>query len=86
MAEDEAKSLLDAKQLPFADRVAHKNWKVRSEAYDDIKASCQSVFSEEDPVLSQYCKTWLLHTVQSSACTIQARSHHGTQVAYLSRA
>ena len=57
MADDEAKTLSDAKQLPYADRVAHKNWKVRSEAYDDIKGSCQSVFSDEDPVLSQYCKT-----------------------------
>ena len=57
MADDEAKTLSDAKQLPYADRVAHKNWKVTSEAYDDIKGSCQSVFSDEDPVLSQYCKT-----------------------------
>lgn len=60
MAEDEAKALSDAKQMPFPERVAHKHWKVRSEAFDDIKASCQSIFSDEDPVLSQYCEACLL--------------------------
>lgn len=56
MAEDEAKVLSDAKQLPLSERVAHKNWKVRSEVYDDIKHSCQKVFSAADPVLNQYGK------------------------------
>jgi len=56
MAEDEAKVLSDAKQLPLSERVAHKNWKVRSEVYDDIKHSCQKVFSDEDTVLNQYGK------------------------------
>ena len=54
MADDEVKVLSDAKQLSFADRVAHKNWKVRCEAYEDINSYCQKVFSDEDPVLSQY--------------------------------
>lgn len=54
MADDEVKVLSDAKQLPLAERVAHKNWKVRSEAYEDISSSCQKVFSDEDPVLNQY--------------------------------
>jgi len=54
MADDEVKVLSDAKHLPLSDRVAHKNWKVRSEAYEDIKSSCQKVFSNEDPILNQY--------------------------------
>lgn len=54
MADDEVNILSAAKQLSYADRVAHKNWKVRSDAFDDIKNSCQQVFSDEDPVLNQY--------------------------------
>ena len=54
MADDEVKVLSDARQLSFADRVAHKNWKVRCEAYEDINSYCQKAFSDEDPVLSQY--------------------------------
>lgn len=34
--EDEAKLLQDAKSLPFGDRLTHKHWKVRSEAYLDV--------------------------------------------------
>lgn len=60
MADDEGQLLSEAKQLSFSDRVAHKNWKVRSEAYDDIKTSCQRVFSDEDPALSQYCTAFSL--------------------------
>lgn len=59
MADDEVTVLSDAKQLPFSDRVAHKNWKVRSEAYDDIKSCCQKVFSDEDPVLQQYGASYI---------------------------
>lgn len=34
--EDEAKLLQEAKSLPFAERLTHKHWKVRSEAYLDV--------------------------------------------------
>ena len=54
MADDEVNILSAAKQLSYADRVAHKNWKVRGEAFDDINSSCRKVFSDEDPVLNQY--------------------------------
>ena len=54
MADDEVNVLSAAKQLPFAERVAHKNWKVRSDAFDDVRISCQKVSNDEDPVLSQY--------------------------------
>lgn len=60
MADDEAKVLAQAKALPMSERVAHKNWKVRSEAYDDISTACQRVFSDDDPVLGQY-GTFFLH-------------------------
>jgi len=53
MADEEAKILADARNLPLADRVEHKNWKVRSEAYDDIRAACDSAFSSSDPILDQ---------------------------------
>ena len=43
-----------ARSQTLGDRVAHKNWKVRCEVYEEIKASCQRVFSSEDPILSQY--------------------------------
>lgn len=60
MADDEVNVLSAAKQLPFSERVAHKNWKVRCEAFEDIRSSCQKVFSDEDPVLAQYGKLWLM--------------------------
>lgn len=54
MADDEVSMLSAAKHLSYAERAGHKSWKVRSEAFDDIKSSCQRVFSDEDPVLNQY--------------------------------
>ena len=56
MADDEVSILSAAKQLPLSERVAHKNWKVRSEAFEEVASSCQKIFSEEDPILSQYGK------------------------------
>jgi len=53
MEEEEAKILAAARKLPLADRVEHKNWKVRSEAYEDIKKGCDSAFSSDDPILDQ---------------------------------
>lgn len=54
MADDEVNVLSAAKHLSYAERVGHKNWKVRSEAFDDINGACQKVFSDEDPVLNQF--------------------------------
>lgn len=51
---DEAQVLADAAKLPLDERVGHSNWKVRSAAYDAIKAGCNSVFNSEDPVLGEY--------------------------------
>ena len=51
MADDEAQVLAAAKKLPLEDRVEHKNWKVRSEAYEDVRAGCTSAFSSSDPII-----------------------------------
>lgn len=48
---DEARMLEEAKALPLSERVSHSSWKVRSEAYVDIKESCDAAFSSEDPML-----------------------------------
>lgn len=53
MAEEEAQILTAAKKLPLAERVDHKNWKVRVEAYEDIKAGCDRAFSSSDPILDE---------------------------------
>ena len=52
MAEEEAGLLTAARGLPFSERVAHKNWKVRAEAFDDLKTTCERVFSSDDPQLA----------------------------------
>lgn len=53
MADDEAKFLADAKRLPLEERASHTNWKVRSEAFEDIKTSCTKAFSADDPIFDQ---------------------------------
>ncbi len=53
MADDDQELQLAAK-LPFSERVAHKNWKVRAEAYADIKAVCERAAGEDDPALADF--------------------------------
>ncbi|KAL0028272.1 hypothetical protein WJX79_006476 [Trebouxia sp. C0005] len=93
MAEDEAKVLSDAKQLPLSERAAHKNWKVRSEVYDDIKHSCQKVFSDADPVLNQYGSLFVKGVADTNAAALdkclealqvylqKANESHATRIA-----
>lgn len=52
MADEDASLLQTARGLPIAERVTHKNWKVRAEAFDDLKSTCERVFSSDDPQLS----------------------------------
>lgn len=47
MAEEEDVALAEARKLPLAERVAHKNWKVRGEAYDSIAAACDKAFDSD---------------------------------------
>lgn len=51
MAED---VLTEAAKLPLDERATHANWKVRSAAFEEIKQGVERVFSEDDPVLSEY--------------------------------
>lgn len=52
MADEDASLLQTARALPISERVAHKNWKVRAEAFDDLKTTSERVFSSDDPQLS----------------------------------
>lgn len=71
---EESQILAAAAKLPLDERVAHTNWKVRSAAYEAIKAGCDNVFSADDPVLSEYGETsWQC----CSTCTAAARQPDG---------
>ena len=63
MADDEAQVLAAAKKLPLYERVEHKNWKVRSEAYEDVRAGCERAFSSSDPILDEAgkCSDYLFY-------------------------
>lgn len=52
--EDEAKLLQDAKRLPFEDRLTHKHWKVRSEAYADVTKEAQWAENASSGVLKDF--------------------------------
>lgn len=56
-AMEEAKKVAEAKKLPMAQRVDNKLWKIRAEAYDDMKATCEKIMSDDDPALTEYGKT-----------------------------
>ena len=87
MADDEAATLQAARSQPLGDRVAHKNWKVRCEVYEEIKASCQRVFSSEDPILSQYGEHMPLYGSQkhkvASSCWVRSTLYATWRVAAL---
>lgn len=51
---DEATVLAEAARLPIDERCTHANWKVRSAAYEHIRASCGAVFDASDPVLAEF--------------------------------
>jgi len=54
MADDENQLLEDARRRPLAERVTHKLWKARVEVYEEMRSKCEKVFSQEDPLLSDY--------------------------------
>lgn len=53
MSEDE-KLLKDAKKLPWEDRLAHKNWKVRNDANIDLASVCDGIMDPKDPRLKEF--------------------------------
>lgn len=59
MAEDENKVLAESKKWPYADRIAHGSWKVRSAAYEDMRQTLQGVYDPEDPCLQEFGGCWL---------------------------
>jgi len=44
----------DFSALPLTDRFAHKNWKVRKEAYEAAAKDFDAAQSESDPVVQQF--------------------------------
>lgn len=53
---DETKLLADAKKLPWDERVGHKNWKVRQDAYVDMAAACRAIHDPKDSKLRDFGK------------------------------
>ena len=51
--EDEQKLLEAAKKLPLSEQAQHKNWKVRSQAFESVKETCDSALGSDDPVLAE---------------------------------
>ncbi|XP_024016718.1 protein MOR1 isoform X2 [Eutrema salsugineum] len=51
---EEEKLLKEAKKLPWEDRLAHKNWKVRNEANVDLASVCDSITDPKDPRLRDF--------------------------------
>ena len=60
MADDEQKLIAEAKKWHWADRLAHKDWKIRNDAYLDIAAACNSIEDPKDPKLKEIGE----HTLQ----------------------
>ncbi|GAQ86856.1 Armadillo repeat superfamily protein [Klebsormidium nitens] len=54
MAENEEAILKDAKKLPLEDRLAHKHWKARVQALEDIAVTCDKATDPKDPKLREY--------------------------------
>ncbi len=54
MAEEEEKILADARKLPYIERVTHKNWKARSEAYEGMREACERALSNEDDCFTEF--------------------------------
>ena len=44
----------DLSSLPLTDRFAHKNWKVRKEAYEAAAKEFDNAQSEADPTVKQF--------------------------------
>ena len=44
----------DFSTIPISDRLAHKNWKARVSAYEELKTAFKQSASESDPVFKPY--------------------------------
>lgn len=54
MSTEDEKLLKEAKKLPWEDRLAHKNWKVRNDANIDLAAVCASISDPKDSRLREF--------------------------------
>uniref|UniRef100_A0A061RZH6 Cytoskeleton-associated protein 5 n=1 Tax=Tetraselmis sp. GSL018 TaxID=582737 RepID=A0A061RZH6_9CHLO len=52
-AAEEAKALTAARSLPWQERLTHSNWKVRSEACEDIQKAASGSLGTKDPKLEE---------------------------------
>ena len=75
MADEEASLLQTARALPCSERVAHKNWKVRAEAFDDLKSTCERVFSSDDPQLSSIGEGLSVRNARCSSLNVRRLAH-----------
>ncbi len=60
MAEDETRLLQEAKKLPWEDRLAHKNWKLRNDAYIDMASLLNSISDPKDSRLNTFGQNLVL--------------------------
>eukprot|EP00775_Hariotina_reticulata_P007310 gene7310-7523_t len=67
---DEEKLLADAAKLSVEERCVHTSWKVRSAAYEHIKAACEKVFDSSDPVLSEFVGVFPKATAEGNAAAL----------------
>lgn len=68
MAEEENRILADARKLPYAERVLHKNWKARSEAYEGIQAACERAITAKDECFAEFGKHLRVFASLSCLC------------------
>ncbi|CAL0299705.1 unnamed protein product [Lupinus luteus] len=70
---EEEKLLKDAKKLPWEDRLAHKNWKVRNEANIDLASLCDSISDPKDPRIREFGH-FFKKTVMDSNAPVQEKA------------
>ncbi|CAM8905774.1 unnamed protein product [Rhodiola kirilowii] len=73
MSSEEEKLLKEAKKLPWEDRLAHKNWKVRNEANIDLAALCDSITDPKDARLREFGHLFK-KTVSDSNAPVQEKA------------
>lgn len=54
MADDEGKLLDAARKAPWDERLTHKNWKARVEAYSDVAKFASTSFDASHPALKEF--------------------------------
>ncbi|CAD7700615.1 unnamed protein product [Ostreobium quekettii] len=70
MSDDEKAQIDEARKKPLCERVEHKLWKVRLEAFELIKSLCAKIVSEDDPVLSDVGPMLAKATSDSNAAAL----------------